>query len=202
MLIKGVGLRVVAETILKFSSWWRGALDHRQVPPNCSIMRGHQPTHGLLRTALAVTFAFMSLFHGPVMTFAQAGSLMHETVGVIQPTPQRHHHHAAVPKEGQPSGPSALPLCNAFGCFVLLEALPVRLAAALLTPIGVLLPGIAKTMFAADIKPAIPPPRLQVWSTQSEPNGRVADAPQPLNLEADMKKALLIAVAGLTLASA
>ena len=35
-------------------------------------MRSHRPMNGVLRTVLAVVFGFMSLVHGPVMTFAKA----------------------------------------------------------------------------------------------------------------------------------
>jgi len=45
-------------------------------------MRQHRPLSGVLRTALAVAFAFMSLFHGPVMTFANAAPPAHATMNI------------------------------------------------------------------------------------------------------------------------
>ena len=124
-------------------------------------MRGRGPISGMLRTAVAAVFGFMALFHGPVMTFAKAASVAHETVTVDHASHQ-HHHHGAMPEGRQPFESAALPACNAFGCFVLVESLPVRLPAAVLTPLGALSPGIAQPMRAEDIEPPIPPPRLQV----------------------------------------
>lgn len=137
---------------------WR----RRKVPPDVCVMREHGPISGVLRVAVAAVFGFMALFHGPVMTFAKAASVAHETVTVDHASHQHHQHHSIMPDGQQPLEPAALPACNAFGCFVLVESLPVRLPAEVLTPLGALSPGIAQPMLAADIEPPIPPPRPQV----------------------------------------
>lgn len=112
---------------------------------------------GLLRTAMAVVFGFMSLVHGPVMTFAKAS-----------PAPAHHanhhavHHHEAPGHDSQPAQPDATPVCYAFGCFIALDAMAVRAPAAILNPIGALSPARTDALHAGDIEPAVPPPRLHV----------------------------------------
>ena len=122
------------------------------------IVNMRTPGRGLLRAAMAVVFGFMSLVHGPVMTFAKAS-----------PAPAHHasphgahHHHAAAAEESQPAKPDSPPVCYAFGCFIALDALALREPAAILNPIGVLSPAPADTLRAEDIEPAVPPPRLHV----------------------------------------
>jgi len=123
-------------------------------------MRKHRPTNGLLRTAVAVVFGFMSLLHGPVMTFAMTGTA---PVHHAMTSHTGHHHHGtALRDEVQPGERAAVPVCNAFGCLIAVEALPLRVPGAILEPIGALAPGIADAMVPADIEPAVPPPRLQV----------------------------------------
>jgi len=107
---------------------------------------------------MAVVFGFMSLVHGPVMTFAKAG-----------PPPAHHashhgahHHHAAPAEELQPAKPDSPPLCYAFGCFIALDAVALGAPAAILNPIGALSPAPADALLAEDIEPALPPPRLHV----------------------------------------
>jgi len=112
------------------------------------------------RIALAVLFAFMTLFHGPVMTFAKPASPPPETTRLNQAG--HHHHHGTMPEQRQPADTATLPACNGVGCFVLIEAFAVRLPAAFSKPIGTLSPGIAPAMRAAEIEPSVPPPRLQV----------------------------------------
>lgn len=124
-------------------------------------MRKHRPMNGLLRTAVAVVFGFMSLLHGPVMTFAMAGAA--PAHHAMSGNHTGHHHHGAAPQDdGQPAEPGTAPVCNAFGCLIAVESLAVRVPATVLEPIGTLAPGIADAMLAADIEPAVPPPRLQV----------------------------------------
>jgi hypothetical protein len=116
--------------------------------------------NGLLRAAVAVVFGFMSLLHGPVMTFAMAGAApAHHAMT----SHTDHHHHGTAPQDdAQPPEPGTVLVCNAFGCLIAVESLAVRVPATMLEPIGTLSPGIADAMLAADIEPAIPPPRLQV----------------------------------------
>jgi len=113
------------------------------------------------RIPFAVLFAFMALFHGPVMTFAKSAAPAPETARLSQ-TGHHHHHHGTMPEQRQSSDTATLPACNGFGCFVLIEAVAARLLPAFSTPIGILSPGIAPAMRSADIEPAVPPPRLQV----------------------------------------
>ena len=117
--------------------------------------------NGILRTALAAVFAFMTLFHGPVMTFAKA-SPVHHAMHATQAGHAAHHHHEGMPQREAPADPATIPACFAFGCFVVMESLPVQLPVTLLNLIGGLLPGIARPMRPSDMEPPVPPPRLQV----------------------------------------
>lgn len=112
---------------------------------------------GLLRTAMAAVFGFMSLLHGPVMTFAKAG-----------PAPVPHvshhvgHHHEAPTQNSQRAKPDPAPICNAFGCFVALDAVALSAPAAVFSPIGALSPAPTDALRAGHIEPPVPPPRLNV----------------------------------------
>ena len=121
-----------------------------------SIMFAHRLVSCFVRTAVAVMFAFMSVFHGPVMTFAKAAPA-HHAIGVAHPA----HHHGATPQQ-RSADPVTVPACDGFGCLLVVDSLAVRLPAAAFNLIGKLAPGIVRPMLAADIEPAIPPPRLQV----------------------------------------
>lgn len=112
--------------------------------------------NGLLRTAVAVVFGLMSVLHGPVMTFAKpAAAATHHAMAAGH---AGHHHTTAPQNDPQPA---AQPVCFAFGCLIAIEAPPVHVPAAVLEPIGTLASAAAKAMRAADVEPAIPPPRLQ-----------------------------------------
>jgi len=115
------------------------------------------PGRGFLRTAMAVVFGFMSLMHGPVMTFAKASPasahVSHHGAD---------HHHAAPAEDPSPAKPASAPVCYAFGCFIALDAVPLRAPAAVLNPIGALSSAAAAALHAGDIEPAVPPPRLHV----------------------------------------
>ena len=112
---------------------------------------------GLLHTAMAVVFGFMSLMHGPVMTFAKAGPasahVSHHGAD---------HHHAAPAEDPSPATPASAPVCYAFGCFIALDVAPLVAPAAVLNPIGALSPAAVTALHAGDIEPAVPPPRLHV----------------------------------------
>ena len=59
------------------------------------------PGRGLLRAAMAVVFGFMSLVHGPVMTFAKASSAPAHHASHHG----AHHHHAAPAEDPSPAKP-------------------------------------------------------------------------------------------------
>ena len=113
---------------------------------------------GLLRTAIAVVFGFMSLVHGPVMTFAKASAAPAYPVSHHG----AHHHHAAPMQDMQTAKPDSAPVCSAFGCFIALDAVPLRTPATILNPIGALLPAPTDALRPEDIEPSVPPPRLRV----------------------------------------
>jgi|SRR5688572_19150888 hypothetical protein len=112
---------------------------------------------GLLRTAIAVVFGFMSLVHGPVMTFAKASPAPAQHVN-----PHGAHHHPTPAQDSLPVQPDSAPVCYAFGCFTALDAVAVAAPTAILNPIGALLPARTKALRAGNIEPAVPPPRHQV----------------------------------------
>ena|SRR5947209_12433447 len=121
-------------------------------------MRKCRTLNGLLRTTIAVVFGFMSLLHGPIMTFTMAAPAHH---GV--PRGHSTHHHGTAPQDDpQPIERAAIPVCYALGCFVAVQSLPAGMPAASLELMGTLAPGAANTLLAADTEPAVPPPRLQV----------------------------------------
>ena len=117
---------------------------------------------GLLRTAIAVVFGFMSLVHGPVMTFAKgAPARAHHVMNAGGPHHGiNHDHHAAPVDSPSPTEPASAPVCYAFGCFIGLDAVALGAPAASLSPIGTLFPAPAAVLCAGDIEPAVPPPRI------------------------------------------
>ena len=119
---------------------------------------------GLLRIALATVFGFMSLVHGPVMTFAKASPApAHHDMSARGHHHGLHHRDHAMPADSSlPAKPDPAPVCYAFGCFVALDAAALGAPSAILNPIGTLSPAPAAALRAGDIKPAVPPPRLHV----------------------------------------
>jgi len=119
---------------------------------------------GLLRIALATVFGFMSLVHGPVMTFAKAGpAAVHHVMDARGSHHGLHHRDHAMPAESpSPAEPDSAPVCYAFGCFIALNAVALGAPGAILNPIGTLSPAPAAVLRAGDIEPAVPPPRLHV----------------------------------------
>ncbi len=116
----------------------------------------------LLRTAMAVVFGFMSLAHGPVMTFAKASPAPEHHAAAPASHGGHHQHHAVPDDQTAPGEHDAAPVCYAFGCFVAVDAAPVRAPAAILHSLGSVSPAPADTMLAGSIEPAVPPPRLHV----------------------------------------
>lgn len=115
----------------------------------------------MVRTAIAVVFGFMSLVHGPVMTFANASpaTVNHAiNTGGSHPDSHSHHHHHSAPADNQT--PASAPVCYAFGCFISLGALAQGAPPVSVISIGALLPAPAAVLLAGDIEPAVPPPRL------------------------------------------
>ncbi len=128
-------------------------------------MQSVRPANTLLRTALAVVFGFMSLLHGPVMTFANTHpAAAHHAVNANNHAAGHHQRdqRALHDQQSAPSMPDAVPVCYAFGCFVTLESLVIGAPAASLNAIGALSPAAARTLVPAYLDPAVPPPRLQV----------------------------------------
>ena len=128
-----------------------------EMEPVAYISSMHPRGIGLIRTAIAVVFGFMSLFHGPVMTFAKA-----RPASLHQASHHSTHHHAPPARDSQPVQPDSAPVCYAFGCFIALNAGAIRGPVAILNPIGALVPARADTLRAGAIEPPVPPPRLQV----------------------------------------
>ena len=121
-------------------------------------MRTHG--RGLLRTAVAVVFGFMSLVHGPVMTFAK-GAPAHHVMNAGGPHHGvDHDRHSAPVDSPSQAEPASAPVCYAFGCFIGLDAVAPGAPAARLSPIGTLFPAPAAALLAGDIEPAVPPPRF------------------------------------------
>jgi hypothetical protein len=137
-----------------------------------------------LRVAVAIAFGFMSLGHGPVMTFAHAASHGHGNAAAAGHQPadathasHGHRHHAvadAAPAadchDQDTTAEPALPAshgpehdaapCNAFGCFVSVAAPGVIAPAVSARLLGRLKPLPPKTISPAFAEPVDPPPRL------------------------------------------
>jgi hypothetical protein len=119
------------------------------------------------RLVMAMSFGFMILGHGPIMTFAHAAK--HQTSGAASIT---HHHATAHEHAGHeqheldvdhhPSPPPAgnPMVCNAFGCFITVRPVVVETPAQELMPIGKLLPVPPSATLPIFTEPAVPPPRL------------------------------------------
>jgi len=111
---------------------------------------------------MAVLFGFMSLVHGPVMTFAQAAPAPTHHAMHAGGHSGHHQHHAVPDEQPAPSEHDAVPICHAFGCFVAVDAAPVRAPAAILFFVGTVTPAPADALLAGTVEPAVPPPRLPV----------------------------------------
>ena len=114
----------------------------------------------MLRTAIAVVFGFMSLVHGPVMTFAKGAAPAHHAMHAGGPHHGINHEHHTAPVDSPSPAEPASAICYAFGCFIGLDAVAPGAPAASLSPIGTLFPPPAAALLAGDIEPAVPPPRL------------------------------------------
>ena len=122
-------------------------------------MCSHRPAVALRRIALAVVFGFMSLGHGPLMAFAHARAAPVQHHMISHEQTHAHHQPAAEPALLTPAMSIA---CYAVGCFVSLASHAIGVPAASLTPLEKLSPTAARMIVATPVKPADPPPRLQV----------------------------------------
>lgn len=124
-----------------------------------------------LRFAIAMVFGFMSLGHGPIMTFAHAakpGTATHASAHGSTPAPAHHHDAAAGHGHHGHDAPAPDPAtaahettnCNAFGCFITVGAAAIEPPPQAMMPIGKLLPPPAPASQPAFTEPADPPPRL------------------------------------------
>jgi hypothetical protein len=124
-----------------------------------------------MRLVTVMSFGFMTLGHGPIMTFAHAAK--HDTSTVASVT----HHHAAahdraahdhashqhhgldIDHDLSPPATDNPMVCNAFGCFIAVRPV-VQTPAQELMPIGKLLPVPPSITLPIFTEPADPPPRL------------------------------------------
>jgi hypothetical protein len=123
-----------------------------------------------LRLALAGLFAVMSLFHGPVMTFAHAmpAAMQHSGTGAHDAGTgahaAAHHSHLAVPAPEDDAAQDIAPraaTCYAFGCFIALATSAIGAPQSGPVLLGRLGPAIGRDMIPARSDPADPPPRLR-----------------------------------------
>jgi hypothetical protein len=108
---------------------------------------------------LAVVFGFMSLGHGPLMAFAHARAAPVQDHMISDEQAHAHHQSAAEPALLTPAMSTA---CYTVGCFVSLASHAIGVPVASLTPLGKLSPAAARMIVDTPVKPADPPPRLQV----------------------------------------
>ena len=126
------------------------------------LMHRARPANILFRAALAVVFGFMSLLHGPVMTFVKANPDVAHLTESAGGHAAGHHHPAAHGEQSAPSMPDAVPVCYSLGCFVALESFVIGAPAASLIPIGTLSYPVTRTLTPLYLDPVVPPPRLQI----------------------------------------
>lgn len=110
---------------------------------------------------MAMLFGFMSLGHGPIMTFAHAGK--HDaTVTAVQHHDGASHHGHGLGCDEPASEPLAADrsACNPFGCFITVGAADVEPPPQAMTPIGKLVPPPLPAALPGFTEPADPPPRL------------------------------------------
>jgi hypothetical protein len=116
------------------------------------------------RIAIAVAFGFMSLGHGPIMTFAHAGQhgpTSHDRA-IHASGHHNHagHHQTADAEDGGQAAVHELMVCNAFGCFVTVAVPPVNAPSQQTATLGKLSPSAPRPGLATSLEPADPPPRL------------------------------------------
>lgn len=116
----------------------------------------------MIRLALAMAFGFMSLGHGPIMTFAHAGKAEGAPAAAAHHhgAAASHHGHDATDADGHPAATEQTEVCNAFGCFITVGVIAIEPPPQALLPIGKLAPPPSPAALPAFTEPADPPPRL------------------------------------------
>lgn len=119
-----------------------------------------------LRVAIAMAFGFMSLGHGPIMSFAHAKpvtaahSSAHAPAHQHGATADAQHDHDAAGASHDGDAADQTTGCNAFGCFITVGAADIVPPPQAMMPIGKLLPPLAPASLPIFTEPADPPPRL------------------------------------------
>ena len=120
-----------------------------------------------LRVAIAMAFGFMSLGHGPIMSFAHAArpdavahGSAHAPAHQHGATGQAHHDRGAAVAPHDAVAADETTGCNAFGCFITVGAAGIEPPPQAMMPIGKLLPPLAPASLPIFTEPADPPPRL------------------------------------------
>jgi len=116
-----------------------------------------------LRVAIAMAFGFMSLGHGPIMSFAHAAkpdAVTHAPAHQHGATGHAHHDHGAAGTVDHAAAADETTGCNAFGCFITVGAAGIEPPPQAMMPIGKLLPPLAPASLPIFPDPADPPPRL------------------------------------------
>jgi hypothetical protein len=115
------------------------------------------------RIAIAVAFGFMSLGHGPIMTFAHAAKPIpasHDGIHAVAHHDHAGHHQTADAEDDSQAAAHEFMVCNAFGCFVTVAAPPVNAPSQQTASLGKLSPAALQPGLATSLEPADPPPRL------------------------------------------
>lgn len=129
-------------------------------------MRPVLTANALARMILALVFGFMSLAHGPVMTFAKASSpsAVHD---LASGPPSSHHHHAAPQALGELDDEQLVPrphqgpaTCYSAGCFVAVASIPIRAPTTHLCVLERMRAAPPDALVSVIIDPLVPPPRL------------------------------------------
>ena len=120
-----------------------------------------------LRIAIAMAFGFMSLGHGPIMSFAHAAKpdaaahgSAHASAHQHGATAHAHHDHDAAGASHDAVAADETAGCNAFGCFITVGTAAIEPPPQAMMPIGKLLPPLAPASLPIFPEPADPPPRL------------------------------------------
>jgi hypothetical protein len=107
--------------------------------------------------ALAVTFGFMSLTHGPVMAFVKGNATSGHQTALAG---DAHLHHQHDPDRSAPAMPEAVAVCYSFGCFVAVEPPAISAPGPGLSLLGRLSPVGAAVILPTWLDQPDPPPRL------------------------------------------